>query len=278
MTHTVEAGSLLGRFNRAGVLAPADIHVARGLTRLVGEEDEAVELAVALAVRGPRVGHVYTDLATVRVSAGAVVEDEALLDALPWPAPRHGPLRWPPAPSYRSAPTGRPTGRCGSKARRSISTATGETRSRWRPMSGAGRGSRRRRRRRRRRAAARLFAEVDAGEQRCAAATALRRRLTVIAGGPGTGKTTTVARLLATLMELARLDDRPPPLVALAAPTGKAAARLSEAVRAEAVRSSWTRRRGQRLAQIDASTVHRLLGCAADVGAVPPRPFERAAA
>ena len=63
--------------------------------------------------------------------------------------------------------------------------------------------------------------------QRRAAETALRRRFTVIAGGPGTGKTTTVARILALLLE----QPGPEPLIALAAPTGKAAARLVEAIR-----------------------------------------------
>ena len=60
--------------------------------------------------------------------------------------------------------------------------------------------------------------------QRLAAATAALRRLAIIAGGPGTGKTTTVARIVALLRGLA------PATVALAAPTGKAAARLQEAV------------------------------------------------
>ena len=51
----------------------------------------------------------------------------------------------------------------------------------------------------------------------------------MLAGGPGTGKTTTVARLLALLAD----QPGPPPRIALAAPTGKAAARLQEAVTAE---------------------------------------------
>lgn len=61
--------------------------------------------------------------------------------------------------------------------------------------------------------------------QALAAAAALRQPLAVIAGGPGTGKTTTVARLLALLLQ-ARPDLR----VALAAPTGKAAQRLSASI------------------------------------------------
>src|SRR4029079_10280598 len=64
-------------------------------------------------------------------------------------------------------------------------------------------------------------------EQRAAAEVALSQGLTVLTGGPGTGKTTTVARLLALLASGTRLR------IALAAPTGKAAARLQEAVQLE---------------------------------------------
>ncbi|MCX7693139.1 MAG: exodeoxyribonuclease V subunit alpha [Tepidimonas taiwanensis] len=71
-------------------------------------------------------------------------------------------------------------------------------------------------------------AEPDA--QRLACALALRQRLAVVTGGPGTGKTTTVARLLALLQGLALQGGGAPLAVGLAAPTGKAAARLSAAV------------------------------------------------
>jgi exodeoxyribonuclease V alpha subunit len=97
--------------------------------------------------------------------------------------------------------------------------------------------------------------------QRLAAAVSLTRGLTVIAGGPGTGKTYTVARVLALLHRaaLAVADERPL-RVALVAPTGKAAARLLESLRealgtlplAPAVRDAMER--------TPASTIHRLLG------------------
>ena len=65
---------------------------------------------------------------------------------------------------------------------------------------------------------------------RAAARTAVLRRLCVVSGGPGTGKTTTAATIVALLVELGLAA---PDRIALAAPTGKAAARLQEAVRGQ---------------------------------------------
>jgi len=88
--------------------------------------------------------------------------------------------------------------------------------------------------------------------QMLAAALALRGRLTVISGGPGTGKTTTVVNLLACL-----LAQQPQARIVLAAPTGKAAARLSQALRQRAVHLDAALR--ERL-PAESFTVHRLLG------------------
>ena len=66
---------------------------------------------------------------------------------------------------------------------------------------------------------------VPDDSQRHAVLTALNRRLSVITGGPGTGKTRTIALLLAVLLESA--PERAP-RIALAAPTGRAANRLQE--------------------------------------------------
>ena len=75
----------------------------------------------------------------------------------------------------------------------------------------------------------RLFPHADSGDRAAMAArTAAGRRLCVVSGGPGTGKTTVAAAIVALLIEL-RLAA--PERIALAAPTGKAAARLQEAVR-----------------------------------------------
>jgi exodeoxyribonuclease V alpha subunit len=94
----------------------------------------------------------------------------------------------------------------------------------------------------------------EADQQRLAAAVSALSFVTVMAGGPGTGKTTTVARLLALLR------DQPGPKVriALAAPTGTAAARLEQAVRSAAATLDESDR--ARLGDLTASTLHRLLG------------------
>jgi exodeoxyribonuclease V alpha subunit len=87
--------------------------------------------------------------------------------------------------------------------------------------------------------------------QQLAAALALRGRLTVISGGPGTGKTTTVVNLLACLLAL-----DPDCRIALAAPTGKAAARMTDAIRQRAQHLPPELRDRMPAAS---STVHRLL-------------------
>lgn len=90
--------------------------------------------------------------------------------------------------------------------------------------------------------------------QGVAAAAALRSRLCIITGGPGTGKTTTVAKILALLLQ------REPDLrIALAAPTGKASARLAAAIANGAAMLSVDEHVRARLPR-DGRTLHRLLG------------------
>jgi len=92
--------------------------------------------------------------------------------------------------------------------------------------------------------------------QRVAAYCAATRRLCIITGGPGTGKTTTVVRIVALLLEL---EKNRRPAIALATPTGKAAARMNEAIQnAIQVFDS----KGQPISDLSlsASTMHRLLG------------------
>lgn len=91
--------------------------------------------------------------------------------------------------------------------------------------------------------------------QRMAAKLALQRRFLTISGGPGTGKTTTVVRLLAALA----MTSSRPLVMAMAAPTGKAAARLTESVRAAQARMALSATLKATLPQ-SAQTLHRLIG------------------
>jgi exodeoxyribonuclease V alpha subunit len=104
----------------------------------------------------------------------------------------------------------------------------------------------------------RLFPDRDSKEtdwQKVAAFTAALRKFCVISGGPGTGKTFTVAKILALLLEL---NKSRPLRMAMAAPTGKAAARMQEAIQiaregltcSESIKAAIPR---------EASTIHRLL-------------------
>src|SRR3546814_3357848 len=64
-----------------------------------------------------------------------------------------------------------------------------------------------------------------------AAQATLHHPLLLVTGGPGTGKTTTITRMLVLLVAQARQAGNPPPRIALAAPTGRAAERMAESVR-----------------------------------------------
>ncbi|PPU09822.1 exodeoxyribonuclease V subunit alpha [Xanthomonas arboricola] len=99
-----------------------------------------------------------------------------------------------------------------------------------------------------------------------AAALALRRTLLLVTGGPGTGKTTTIARLLLLRIAQAHASNTPAPRIALAAPTGRAAERMAESLRLAVARAIAN---GIDPALADAlpsgaSTLHRLLGVIPD--------------
>ena len=206
------AAGLLREFNEIGVLSAADVHVAARLAELAGEESEPVKLAVALAVRGPRLGNVFVDLATIRDTASVESDEPVDLSGLPWPDTEE----W-----TRALGGSELVARgedAGSKPVRLLGT--------------------------------RLYLDRYWRDERAVAADlnemTASGRLQVIAGGPGTGKTTRVARMVAELV--AQAGDRPP-LIALAAPTGKAAARLQEAVYEQVTAGG-----------LRAATLHRLLG------------------
>ncbi len=101
-------------------------------------------------------------------------------------------------------------------------------------------------------------------EQKNAVAMALRKPLVIISGGPGTGKTHTVARILAAILELNDTGHEngkknKPLKIGLTAPTGKAAARLEESIRKakETIPASITSK--EKIPE-QAETLHRLLG------------------
>ncbi|MBW5877803.1 exodeoxyribonuclease V subunit alpha [Yersinia enterocolitica] len=104
----------------------------------------------------------------------------------------------------------------------------------------------------------RLFGPAENGVdwQKVAAAVAATRRISVISGGPGTGKTTTVAKLLTALIQLSQGQRL---RIQLAAPTGKAAARLTESL-GNAIRQLSLTDDERKLFPDQASTLHRLLG------------------
>ncbi len=293
------ASGVLAAFDEAGVLAPADVHVARRLGRLGGESSEAVLLAVALAVRGVRLGSVCVELDRLRELSAEDVD----VAALPWPSDVLESLRASPlvvggpagplrplrlvegdggpllyldryyrqeqtvaqaleerAASYPRVDAERLAAALGASfppvavgaAAAPRAVGTGVTRE-GEARGGAARGGA---------AVPGALSEpavptptvpeaavgwtaiggAEPDRQRLAAAVAATRWTTVITGGPGTGKTYTIARLLAVLRGL-----DPDLRVALAAPTGKAAARLAEEVASHGL-------------ALPAVTLHRLLG------------------
>ncbi len=258
---------LLTTFELAGVLNAADVQVARVVGRLGGETEPAVLLAVALTVRAARCGSVCIDLA----------EQHLINPQLPWPEPA----------SWQRAVVNSPvTGRISDQAavggaayrdgeglplqfelgllylnryRLQEADLTDDLVRRWaleQPLIPPDLLPA---------LLSRLYArpapELDG--QRLAAEIAARTWTTFLTGGPGTGKTATIARILALLVAA---QPGPVPRIALAAPTGKAAARLTEAI-AEQIATMPTedRERLQTLrggvgGPLTATTIHRLLG------------------
>ena len=241
---SVGAEGLLREFNEAGVIEAADVLVAQRLTGLAKETDESVALAVALVVRAVRGGSVCVDLTALPGQIGN--------PALPWPEA----AAWTAAVSA-SPLTGDPPvlhledgllyldRYWIEECRVADDVLALAAARRAGPMPDV----------------ERLFPDSYA-EQRAAARVALSRALTVLTGGPGTGKTTTVARLLALLAEQAEMAGKTRLRIALAAPTGKAAARLLEAVQIEVDKLEPADR--DRLPELTATTMHRLLGSRPD--------------
>ncbi len=263
----------LGPFVRAGVFGPAELQLAATVDRLCGPLDPLVVLAVAVAARGPRLGHVCVDLREVERLIVEATEDRADLE-------------WPTAEQWVGALVASPC----------VATPPDALAEPFRPLvldgpriylqrfweyetSVAAQLIRRSLTPGRAPESADALTDLEAtldtvfgvesatgvDRQRQAARVAMHNQVSVIAGGPGTGKTRTIARLLVVAEALAfgrgaNVD------IALAAPTGKAAARMTEAVAGElrAAVHDGVLSSGQAgaLAGIDAMTLHRLLGWA----------------
>ena len=233
------AGGLLGAFNAAGVLTSADVHVARTVGLVTGEADDTVLLAAALACRAVRAGSVCLALADV---------DRDVAPDLPWPEPAAweaavatspvvaaGVLRWEAGLLYLDRYHEQETQVLHDLAARAATVPPHDA-----ELMAA--------------SLARVFPEPTHDEQRAACLRAAGQWTTVITGGPGTGKTTAVAGLLVALHEqyAARGESV---RIALTAPTGKAAARLQEALAGARLGP----RDRARIAGVEAMTIHRLL-------------------
>ena len=95
--------------------------------------------------------------------------------------------------------------------------------------------------------------------QAVAACVSANKQFSVISGGPGTGKTTTVIRLLALLINLYQSHFKRLPIIKLAAPTGKAAMRLTESINGAKQKLQIDNDIKKHIPS-EASTLHRLLG------------------
>ncbi|MCF8604120.1 exodeoxyribonuclease V subunit alpha [Gordonia sp. HY442] len=251
---------VLAPFNAAGVLTASDVHVARRVARLSGSTvDDDVLLATALAVRAVRTGSTCVQLDRIGETIVDRSDDES------------GALTWPPvdrmvrALATSELVTGSPSGplkplalaesddgpllylRKYFRQEQSVRQIL-DARAAGRPdVDAAGVGTA---------IEASFGAADDAGydRQRAAAALAATSWTTVLAGGPGTGKTYTVARILAMMEELLGADVR----IGLCAPTGRAAAQLQTVI------GEYSRTHHKLHSDPKAVTVHRLLGSRPD--------------
>src|SRR6202167_3371260 len=215
----------LAELNRSEILLAADVHVAETLGRVAGVSDPEVLRCVALTVAAAREGHAFVELEPA--DAELVRASTALVGGVGDADPDETrPLRLSGGRLYLD--------RYWREEQRLAASLLARNRMRSDVGDLAVLGEE----------IAARFGGEEFAEQRIAAAVALLRDLTVIAGGPGTGKTTTVARIVALTQTLAAQREVPAPLIGLCAPTGKAAARMQEAVGGS----------------VRASTIHRLLG------------------
>jgi exodeoxyribonuclease V alpha subunit len=257
----------LAPFVDAGVLDASCVHVAGVIARSIDGVGREVLLGAALAARAPRFGHVCVVIESV---ARSIVIDDAQvdsMDSLPWPDPGRWASLLEASPAVRGP--GDPPGevilplvwdgtrlylerywrfekRVADELLRRAGTDGGLT-TPSRDLEAI---------------LDELFVPEDTTPpdlQREAVSRALNSRIAVIAGGPGTGKTRTIARLLGAAYGVALPSGRQLD-VALAAPTGKAAERMTAAMHEEAEVASLREGVADGLRATKATTLHRLLG------------------
>ena len=262
-------------FVEAGVLTDAELRLAARLGRIGGDQHRDVLLAIALALRAPRYGHVCVELD--RVAERVAVEPQPAAGGAPEEAPATAELSWPDPDDWQVTLDASPLVRGGQVGETPLVLEAGRLYldRYWRyerDLADALIARAQQHTEGVDPAALRgwldqLFGESEGlDRQRLAAALAVLRRLTVIAGGPGTGKTYTVTRVLALLYTQALARDPGRPLrAALAAPTGKAAARLQDSLREGLATLTLDPAVRDALARTPAFTLHRLLGTRRDV-------------
>ncbi len=285
--------SLAQPFLDQGVLSEADVFAVALAAPRFGEDDPERMLGLAVAVRAPRVGHAGVDLRRIarqvdderrggprRGRPGVTHGDsDGLIHALPWPCPEEA---WC-SRTLGSPMVGEPSERQKPFVRQRMQgRELLLTRRMYREQERLAQALLKRAEAPLARAArlpnldgilARLFPDGGLEESAQAVRLAAERPLAIILGGPGTGKTFSVSRLLAALMAANEADSErgahAPLSITLAAPTGKAAARMREALR-EATASdalpglAVNAAVRARLQHLQADTLHRLLGIRPD--------------
>ncbi|MXY90738.1 MAG: exodeoxyribonuclease V subunit alpha [Gammaproteobacteria bacterium] len=240
---------------RQGHIGEIDRHLAALIAELTGEDDGEAPLAAAIASRHTRQGHTCIDLNQV---AGrhwpAAIEPDSSSLMLPELETWLARLAASPAIAGQETVASRPlvldaSGRLYLnrmwRRERSVAVRLRELASRETPEPAE-----------LQEALDELFEDIPPNAlPRKAAHVAVSRHLCCISGGPGTGKTTTVARIMMALVKAGQVTARD---IAFAAPTGKAAARLQEATR-ESLRDMHGGGSLPEELTVEVSTVHRWL-------------------